>query len=136
MWIQKDQDSLQYMGACGFHIDDPSVYFMIKDAMRTDGRSRAKMVASVLEGRGVDETDIVGRLKMPLAVILGRSDTAIGIDYVSSLPYRNLWRSKVALLDAGHALILHKTDQLHPLLTDFLEEIYGLSMNSTLPDSS
>lgn len=119
-----ESQAIQYMSACGFHTEDPSVYFMIKDAMRTDGNSRAKMVASVLEGRGIDEIEIVNSLAIPLAVIIGKEDPALGIDYIIHLPYRNLWRRKVILLpDAQHAVVFHQTDQLHPLLRDFLEEI-------------
>ncbi|HSX26097.1 MAG TPA: alpha/beta hydrolase [Chlamydiales bacterium] len=116
--------ALQYMKAVGFDVEDASVYFMVRDAMRTDGTARAKMVESVLAGKGMDETKIVSQLPIPLSVVIGKEDCAVGIEYIVHLPYRNLWRNKVELLPgAQHAVVLHQADQLHGLLEDFLLEM-------------
>lgn len=110
-----------FMGGSGFDIENPEVYFMVQDAMRTDGTARAKMVASVLDGKGVDETKIVSQLTIPLAVVLGKNDPCVGIEYITQLPYRNLWQNKVQLLpDAHHAIVYHQAEQLNLLLNDFL----------------
>jgi pimeloyl-ACP methyl ester carboxylesterase len=122
--ILTESQAIQYMSACGFHVEDPSVHFMIEDSMRTDGKSRAKMVASVLEGKGIDETEIVKNLAIPLAVVIGAQDSALGIDYIMNLPYRNLWHKKVELLpEAQHAVILNQPDQIQMLLKDFLQDL-------------
>lgn len=118
-----ENQAIQYMNAGRFKTEDPDVYFMIRDAMRTDGTARAKMVASVLGGKGTDETDIVSRLSVPLAVVIGKNDTCVGIDYIHHLSYHNLWHQKIHLLDAQHAIVLHQDDQLNPLLGDFLKEL-------------
>ncbi len=119
-----ESQATQYMGTCGFQVSDPSVYFMVKDAMRTDGQARAKMVASVLAGNGTDETEIIHHLTIPLAVVVGREDSALGLDYLTRLPYRNLWRGNVEFIEkAKHALPLHQSDQIHSLLEMFLADL-------------
>lgn len=119
-----ESQARQYMGTCGFDTEDPDVYFIIKDAMRTDGAARAKMVASVLAGNGVDETNIVNELTFPLAVVIGKEDPCVGIEYITHLPYRNLWRNHVQVLpNAQHAVVYHQADQLNLLLEDFVSEL-------------
>ena len=119
-----ESQAIQYMSACGFHVEDPSLRFLIENAMRTDGKSRSQIVASVLAGDGVDETEIVNTLETPLAVVIGEDDPALNIDYIVGLSYRNLWQDKVLLLPgAQHAIVLHQTDQLHPLLLQFLHAL-------------
>jgi hypothetical protein len=36
-----EPQAIQYMGAGRFDVQDPAVYFMIEDAMKTDGNARA-----------------------------------------------------------------------------------------------
>lgn len=119
-----EEQAEKYMSACGFDVKEPSGQVMVQDAMRADGRSRAKMVASVLGGLGEDETKIVSRLPIPLAIVIGSEDPALGIDYIIHLNYRNLWRGKVEQIPNGnHALIAHQTEELHPLIKIFLESL-------------
>lgn len=113
----------QHMGACGFHVDDPAVHFMIEDAIKTDAKAREKMVASVLAGNGIDETEIVDNLTIPLAVVVGKEDATLGLNYITQLNYRNLWRGKVTFIQhAKHAIPLHQPDQLNRLLEEFLRD--------------
>jgi 8-oxo-dGTP diphosphatase len=114
-----EAQATEYMNACGFHDR-----FMIEDAMRTDGKSRAQMVASILQGQGIHEPQIVSNLAIPLAVIAGAKDRALNLDYISNLTYRNLWRNQLTLIpNAQHAIIYTQADQLQPLITDFLKDI-------------
>lgn len=122
-----ESQARQYMEAVGFNVKDPSIYFMVEDAMKTDGASRAKMVASVLSGKGIDETEIVAKLTIPLAIVAGREDSALGHDYIARLRYHNLWHGRIEIIpDAAHAIPLHQADQLHQLLDAFLKDISPL----------
>jgi pimeloyl-ACP methyl ester carboxylesterase len=119
-----ESQAKQYMRAGGFNVDDPSIYFMVLDAMKTDGAARAKMVASVVAGKGIDETEIVSKLTIPLAIVAGAKDSALGLDYMTHLNYANLWRKQVNLIEhASHAIPMHQPDELHLLLETFLREI-------------
>ncbi len=119
-----ESQAKQYMSTCGFNVENPSVYFMIEDAMKTDGKSRSKMAESVLAGKGIDETEIVNNLTIPLAIVVGREDPALGLNYITHLNYRNLWHGKIEFIEhAQHALPVHQADQLHQLIEDFLIDI-------------
>lgn len=114
----------QYMVAGGFDVNDPEVNFMIDDAMKTDGTARAKMVASVLAGNGIDESEIVKNLTIPLAMVAGKEDTVLGLDYIAHLKYCNLWHQTIHLIEhAKHAIPIHQLKELNLLLEAFLEEI-------------
>lgn len=119
-----EQQAKEYLEALGFQVDDPSVRFMIEDAMTADGDSRAKMVASVIAGKGIDETQIVSQLTVPLAIVVGKEDPALNLDYLVKLTYRHLWRGKVEMIEhAKHALPLHQSEQLNALIQSFVQEI-------------
>jgi pimeloyl-ACP methyl ester carboxylesterase len=119
-----ESQAKQYMGAGGFDTQDPSVYFMIQDAMKTDGAARATMVASVLAGKGIDETGIVSELVVPLAVVIGDKDNTIGREYISGLHYSNLWHNEIDVLsDARHAIVYHQADRLNSLLENFIRDV-------------
>ncbi len=119
-----EQQAKEYLGTLGFQVDDLSVRFMVVDAMKTDGNSRAKMVASVIAGKGTDETQIVNQLPIPLAIVVGKDDPALNLDYLVKLTYRHLWRGKVEMIeDAKHALPMSQSEQLNALIQAFVQEI-------------
>jgi pimeloyl-ACP methyl ester carboxylesterase len=130
-----EAQAMQYTAAVGFQVGDPSVRFMIDDAIKTDGEARAKMVASVLGGKGIDETEIVGRLPILLAIIAGSEDRALGLDYIAHLHYQNLWHGKLELIPkASHAIILHQREQLNRLIGRFLMDIENHWNQNSLSD--
>ncbi len=122
--VLTESQAIQFMGASGFDMQDPSLYFMVEDAMKTDGAARATMVASVLAGKGVDETQIVSKLALPLAVVIGDKDIALGREYISHLRYLNLWHNKIQVVtDAQHAIVYHQAEQLNSLLENFIHDM-------------
>lgn len=119
-----DAQAKQYMETCGVDTKDPAAYFMIRDAMRTDGSARSNMVESVIAGNGIDETKIISELSIPLALVVGTNDQCLGISYISELPYQNLWHNKIQFIpNAKHAIFLHQADLLNQILDKFLLEI-------------
>lgn len=127
-----ESQATQFMAASGFDVQNPSVYFMIEDAMRTDGKARTTMVASVLSGNGFDETMLVSQLKIPIAVVVGENDRCVGKEYVAQLHYENLWRNQVqVIVNAQHAIVYHQSDLFNLLLEDFISDL----MNTTKSDS-
>jgi pimeloyl-ACP methyl ester carboxylesterase len=70
---------------------------------RTDGEARYWMVKNGLAGRGINQIDAIRNCTRPIAIVQGRRDAFVNIDYLRGLPYRNLWLGRPILLDAGHA---------------------------------
>jgi pimeloyl-ACP methyl ester carboxylesterase len=78
------------------------------------------MVSSVLRGNGYDETEIVRSLQIPLAIIAGDEDKALGKDYAKKL----LWKGEIQWISgAQHSLILNEHEELCVRLRKFLSEI-------------
>lgn len=119
-----EEQATVYMAACGFDVKDPSTRFMIDDVLNTDPGSRKLMVASVLAGKGIDETSLVAKLSIPLALVLGNSDKSISKPYIESLSFRPLWQSTIHYVEgAQHALPFHQAEALNILLTEFLGDL-------------
>jgi len=78
--------------------------FFVEDALRTDGRARAQVAASMAPGVSRDETQVVGALKQPLAVLHGARDQLVNGAYYASIAMPTLWRGAVqTIASAGHA---------------------------------
>jgi pimeloyl-ACP methyl ester carboxylesterase len=93
-----------------------------KTIARTDGRARHWMVRNGLAGVGVDEAEAVRVCPRPLAILQGKHDPFVDIDYLQNLDYRNLWLRKPLLLDAGHAPHWKVPALFNSFLKDFLTE--------------
>jgi pimeloyl-ACP methyl ester carboxylesterase len=77
--------------------------FFLEDVLRTDGRARAGVAASVEPGAARDEVEVVAALKIPLAILHGEHDQLINGDYFASLTAPTLWRDGVqTIAQAGH----------------------------------
>jgi pimeloyl-ACP methyl ester carboxylesterase len=90
---------------------------------RTDGRARYWMVKNALRGIGTDEVRTVRENSCPLAVVHGRHDVFINRRYVESLNYRNLWRGRVQVVNAGHAPHWQRPRLFNKLLASFLKDV-------------
>ncbi len=104
------------LAACGFHMQDPLMQFMIEDATRADPMARSVMVASIKAGHGKDETEIVRHTPIPLALIVGADDPALGVDYIKNLDYDCV----TYLQGAKHNLVTNESDELNRLIQEFL----------------
>jgi pimeloyl-ACP methyl ester carboxylesterase len=75
----------------------------VEDVLRTDGRARAALGASIAKGYR-DEVAVVGQLKQPLAVLHGTDEQLVNGAYIAALSIPKLWRGAVqTIADAGHA---------------------------------
>jgi pimeloyl-ACP methyl ester carboxylesterase len=90
---------------------------------RTDGRARYWMVKNGLAGCGVDQVKEVQQCRRPLAIIQGRLDRFVNIDYLEGLTYRNLWQHRPVLMNAGHAPHWEQPRVFNRYLSRFLEQV-------------
>jgi pimeloyl-ACP methyl ester carboxylesterase len=90
---------------------------------RTDGLARFWMLKNGLAGCGVDEIKAVRSCRRPLAIIQGKRDPFVNIDYLHGLTYRNLWQQRPVLMDAGHAPHWERPRIFNRHLSRFLKEV-------------
>jgi pimeloyl-ACP methyl ester carboxylesterase len=78
--------------------------FLVEDALRTDGRARKFLGASIAIGGYRDEVSLLRDLKAPLAVLHGADEQLVNGAYFASLSMPTLWRGAVQIVPgAGHA---------------------------------
>ncbi|MGO9420928.1 alpha/beta fold hydrolase [Roseiarcus sp.] len=101
--------------------DIPS--FFVDDVLRTDGRARKFLGASLMSGLYRDEVAVVRDLKAPLAVLHGTEEQRINGAYVVSLAMPTLWRDAIQKIPgAGHAPQWETPETFDALLKAFVEE--------------
>lgn len=93
---------------------------LMEDFRRTDGRARASLGASIRPGGFRNETEVAGRIKQPLALVVGESDPLVNQGYLRSLKIPNLWRNTVQVIAAGHAPHWENAPAFNALLTAFV----------------
>jgi pimeloyl-ACP methyl ester carboxylesterase len=90
-----------------------------EDVLRTDGRARAALGASIAKGYR-DEVVVVGQLKQPLAVLHGADEQLVNGAYIAALSIPTLWRGAVqTIADAGHAPHWEQAGMFNALIEAF-----------------
>lgn len=97
---------------------------MMADIMRTDGRFRTALGASLAAGELGDEVGNVARTSVPLALIAGAEDRGLHLPYFHTLVAPSRWGATVHLVpDAGHAPFLESPKAFNQLLLDFVAAV-------------
>lgn len=121
--VFSEEDAGAYAHAtCGAKA--PLADFLIEAVKRTDGRSRALMLAAFAAGVGADQRRIVETSNVPLAIVNGGDEPFVNNEFVKSVDYANLWDGRVHILDgAGHAPFWEAPGHFDPIFARFLAEV-------------
>ena len=97
--------------------------FFLDDVMRTDGRARSNLGASIRPGGARDEGAVVRDLKVPLAVLHGREEQLVNARYFGSVAMPTLWRGVVQIIPgAGHTPQWETPAIFDALIESFVQE--------------
>jgi pimeloyl-ACP methyl ester carboxylesterase len=97
--------------------------FFLEDALRTDGRARRGLAASMVPRGYRDEVAVARDLKAPLAVLHGPEDQLVNGGYFASVPMPTLWRGAVqTIAGAGHTPQWETPAAFDALVAAFIEE--------------
>jgi pimeloyl-ACP methyl ester carboxylesterase len=104
--------------------DTPAPDWVVKAALRTDGRARTMMFGAFVAGQGGDQAEILANTNVPTAVINGADEPFINNDFIVAAAYGNLWRGQVQLLDGlGHAPFWQAPVAYNGLLQSFVDDM-------------
>ena len=124
--FQESVDSLEasaYVAAFfrpGF-ADIPPLF--LDDVLRTDGRARSNLGASIGPGEFRDECAVVRDLRAPLAVLHGDEEQLVNGRYFDSVAMPTLWRGAVQMIpDAGHTPQWETPQVFDTLIETFVRE--------------
>jgi len=97
---------------------------MLADVRRTDGKARKEMFAAFAKGVGSNQREVVGRPEKLIAVINGKGDPFIHLDYIRDLNYGRLWKGECFELDGlKHAPFWGNPEKFVCLLEEFLKDV-------------
>jgi pimeloyl-ACP methyl ester carboxylesterase len=97
--------------------------FFLNDVLRTDGRARSNLGASIGPGGSRDECAVVRDLKVPLAVLHGGEEQLVNGRYFGSVAMPTLWRGAVQMIpDAGHTPQWEAPEAFDALIEAFVKE--------------
>jgi pimeloyl-ACP methyl ester carboxylesterase len=92
--------------------------------LRTDGRARSNLGASIRTGGVRNEGAVVRDLKVPLAVLHGGEEQLVNGGYFASVPMPRHWRGAVQMIpDAGHTLQWETPRVFDALIEAFVREM-------------
>ena len=93
---------------------------IMADILRTDGRFRTGLGASLGAGELGDGVGHVARTTVPLALVAGTEDRGLHLPYFQTLAAPSRWGAAVHLIPgAGHAPFLECPEPFNRLLLDF-----------------
>jgi pimeloyl-ACP methyl ester carboxylesterase len=97
--------------------------FFLEDVLRTDGRARSNLGASVQRGEARDEGEVARDLKVPLAVLHGGEEQLVNGRYFGSVTMPTLWRGAVQMIPgAGHTPQWETPKVFDALIEAFVKE--------------
>ncbi len=117
VFSERDVDSYA-RSTCG----EPFEASLLDIVARTDGRARRIMFEKFAAGTGGNQRDIVAQAKLPIAVVNGRDEPFVELDFVSKVKFGNLWEGKTHVIDdAGHAPFRETPAEFDAYLARFIE---------------
>ena len=100
---------------------DPIPEAFVDFAKRMDGIARQVMVQHWMSGTdGFNQAATVATWEKPICVMHGNHDAFASLDYLKSLPWKNLWHAKVfEFPKCGHAPFVEAPAQFNSILDEF-----------------
>lgn len=96
----------------------------IDDILRTDGKARGGLGASIGPGGYRNEVEVVGKMTIPLAILHGKAEQLVNLAFIEKLTMPTLWRKAVQVIDgAGHAPHWEQPGRFNELLEAFVKEV-------------
>lgn len=97
--------------------------FMHRAAMRTDEEFRSTLFSPHRFMEKSNQRDVVSLTTVNTAVVNGREDQIVNLDYIARLRFSRLWRETCFRIPgAGHAPFLQAPDDFNILLSAFLAD--------------
>lgn len=118
-----DEEALTYASAVYNTADVPQS--LLNGVKRAQGAVRGTLLAKFADpSSGHDQKQVVATTTVPIAVLQGKADAFMSLDYFAKLKWNNLWQNKIIpISNAGHAPFLEQPDEYNALLSAFLKDI-------------
>ncbi|MDQ7018553.1 MAG: alpha/beta hydrolase [Robiginitomaculum sp.] len=104
---------------------DPIPETFYQCALRTEGKARQIMVEHWMGGNdGYNQYQTAAQWENPICVVHGEQDPFVSLEYLTTLPWRNLWRDKIfTRANCGHAPFIEAPAYFNTLLEEFAKHV-------------
>ncbi len=91
----------------------------------TDPLARAYIGQSISTELYNDETRLLAQAKIPIAILHGKKDSLVNLDYIQNLNIPALWKNSVQVIHlASHSPFLENEETFQERLKNFLKDTY------------
>lgn len=98
--------------------------FFRDDILNTDPNFRLYLGQSLFTGNYNDETQIVGNMTKPLAVLHGEDDQLINLSYIQAVTMPTLWDNQIKIVpSSGHAIQYNRPIIFNALVRSFYRDV-------------
>jgi len=121
-----NENEIEALVSCYFNMNQTSIIELFKeDIKNTDKLAREAIGRSIGECNYRDEVNIVNNIKTPLAIIHGKDDQFVNLDYLKNLDIPSLWRNEIQTIhDSGHAPHIEQAENFNILLEEFIQDTF------------
>lgn len=124
---QLDAEQAQALAECFLAHPTAQTLQALREAiLRTDVRFRPALLASLGQGRMLDEVAAFADATIPIGLVMAERDRFLNQDYPATLDVGRLWRGAVQVLpDCGHAVHVEAPERVAELLAAFAADVEG-----------
>ena len=92
---------------------------------KADLKTREFLFKSIVNGEYTDQINIIKDLKVPVAVYFGELDQIINFDYLNSIDFPTIWRSKIQIInDSGHMFFYESPADFNVSFEGYLNTVF------------
>jgi pimeloyl-ACP methyl ester carboxylesterase len=104
--------------------EEPREAWMVEAVRRADPRARRIMFEAFAAGRGADQRAVVGSKDVLVAVVNGKMEPFVNLEYVRGVEYGNLWKGECFELEGlQHAPFWGDPERFVGILMEFLGDV-------------
>ncbi len=93
---------------------------------KTDPNFRDQFPKSLAEGELSDEISLLANAGIPVAILHGKNDPMVRVDYLEKLNLSNLWKSKILILnEAGHSMQMDSYVRFNRIIFEFATSVFN-----------
>ncbi len=104
--------------------EEPREGWLVEAVRRADPRARRIMFEAFAGGRGADQQAVVGSKDVLVAVVNGKMEPFVNLEYVRGVEYGNLWKGECFELEGlQHAPFWGDPERFVGILMEFLGDV-------------
>ncbi|GAB4044243.1 alpha/beta fold hydrolase [Spirosoma litoris] len=98
--------------------------FLASDFYKTDSKVHQAIVHTVVSGEYADETELIRKTNVPVAIVAGSEDQIHNLAYLE-IPNPAIWRKNPQFVQsAGHLVAWENPEDINRLLVDFVNDCH------------